>query len=219
MDPDFWHQRWNEDRIPFHEGRVNRHLEAHWPALRPQGDETVFAPLCGKAVDLVWLRERGHRVIGVELSKLACRAFFTDRGIEPAMTETGAFVHYSHDEIELLCGDFFDLTRGHLQGAGLFYDRAALIALPEAMRPRYCDHLAAILGPEARGLLITLDYPPQDFDGPPFAVKEAEVQRDLGRRFDIERLHTGPLRPGDPLLERGLEGASESVFLLQAPAP
>ncbi|QKK01237.1 MAG: thiopurine S-methyltransferase [Pseudomonadota bacterium] len=213
-DKQFWTKRWQENRIGFHEGRVNRYLREYWQRLDAPPDQSVFVPLCGKAVDLAWLHERGHRVIGVELSKVACRGFFTDRGIEPTVTETGAFVHYSSDGIELLCGDFIDLTRGHLQGASLFYDRAALIALPEHMRPRYCDHLAEIAGPDARGLLITLDYPQQAFAGPPFAVPDSEVHRHLGRHFAVEALYHAPIQPDDPLRERGLSQATESVFSL-----
>lgn len=216
MDPEFWHRRWQEDRIPFHEGRVNRHLEVFWPQVAGVSEEAVFVPLCGKAIDLAWLRDRGHRVIGVELSERACRAFFTERGMAPEVAEGRGFRRFSHGAIELLCGDFFDLEPEHVQGAGLVYDRAALIALPPDLRPRYCAHLAGLMGGGTRGLLITLDYPPQAFGGPPFAVGEDEVYRHLGSAFRVERLHAGPLRPDDPLRSRGLQDASETVFSLQA---
>ena len=214
MQSDFWQQRWKESHIGFHEGQVNRHLEAHWSRLSPLADEMVFVPLCGKAIDLAWLRKRGHRVLGVELSSIACRGFFTEREIEPAVTETGAFVHFAHDGIDLLCGDFFDLQRGHLREASLFYDRAALIALPPDARMRYGAHLGEIMGPDGRGLLIALDYPSQAFDGPPFAVSDTEIRRHLGMQFDVECLHTEPLRPNNPLVERGLQSATESVYRL-----
>jgi len=216
MEPEFWQQRWRENRIAFHEGRVNRHLETFWLRVDAREGELVLVPLCGKAFDLAWLRSRGHRVIGVELSERACRAFFAERGIEPTVTEQGPFVRFSHDYIELLCGDFFDLEPGHVHGATLIYDRAALIALPAELRPRYCEHLTRLMGAGTRGLLITLNYPPQDFHGPPFAVDDSEVRGHLSRHFDLQRLHTGPLGPDDPLLARGLVGGSESVYRLDA---
>jgi len=213
MQSDFWQQRWQSNEIGFHEGAVNRFLAEHWSALAPRGDETVFVPLCGKAVDMVWLRERGHRVLGVELSSIACRAFFTERGIEPTVTETGAFLHFSSDGFDLFCGDVFDLQRGQLLDADLFYDRAALIALPPDVRERYCAHLGEIIRPDARGLLITLDYPAQAFDGPPFPVSDEEVHRRLGIRFDIDRRYQAPLA-NERLIKRGLKSATESVFRL-----
>lgn len=217
MKKDFWQRRWQENRIGFHEGRVNRHLEIHWTALQPGEQETVFVPLCGKAIDLAWLRQRGHRVIGVELSELACKAFFAEQGIKPRLTSTNSFVRYHHDGIDILCGDFFDLTPAHLDGVSLLYDRAALIAMPPDVRPDYCSHLTNLIDSASRGLLITLDYPSQTFTGPPFAIPEAEVREHLGKRFKIDRLHDTTLGLDDPLTTRGLQGGSESVFAMSPP--
>jgi thiopurine S-methyltransferase len=97
----------------------------------------------------------------------------------------------------------------------LVYDRAALIALPPGLRARYGRHLTDLLPAGARGLLITLDYPDQAFSGPPFAVPDTEVNARLGPGFEIDRCHHAPLEPENPLLARGLEDASESVFVLQ----
>jgi thiopurine S-methyltransferase len=215
MEHEFWKERWQEDQIGFHEGRVNRYLQQYWSQLDPGADETVFVPLCGKAADLAWLNERGHRVVGVELSEMACSHFFAERGIEPEVTREDPFTCYHHDGITILCGDFFALTRNRLDGARLFYDRAALIALPPDMRKRYTRHLVELMGPDARGLLITLDYPEQAFGGPPFAVSDTEVRQHLADHFTIDRLHHASLGPDDALVQRGLEAGSESVFLLR----
>lgn len=222
MQKHFWQQRWQENQIGFHEGRVNRHLENFWPRLDFNSQETVFVPLCGKAVDLVWLRQRGHHVIGVELSERACQDFFAEQGLAPEINQVGAFTRYAHEGLEILCGDFFDLKREHLHGATLFYDRAALIALPADMRPRYCEHLSGLMGDQSQGLLVTLDYPPGDFSGPPFAVAESELRTLQEQNYAIDRLHHAPIPPNDPLRKRGLTEATESVFKLTGtalPAP
>lgn len=218
MKKDFWQKRWQENRIGFHEGRINRHLASYWQQINPGSDhtarDTVFVPLCGKAVDMVWLRERGHQIIGVELSAMACRDFFTEQRLEPEIHQAGPFTRYTLDGLTILCGDFFDLEREHLQGASLFYDRGALIALPPDMRAAYCTHLCRLLDTNARGLLITLNYPAQAFSGPPFAVPDTEVHQHLDSHFSIHRLHQPPLRPNDPLTTGGLTNATESVFKL-----
>ena len=215
MKHEFWKERWQEDQIGFHEGRVNHHLQQYWSQLGAAAEETVFVPLCGKAADLAWLGERGHRVIGVELSDLACRSFFAERGIEPEVTREAPYTCYRHGTITILCGDFFELTRDRLDGARLFYDRAALIALPPEMRERYTRHLVELMGSNAHGLLITLDYPEQAFSGPPFAVPDMEVRRHLEAHYTIDRLHHNTLGPDDSLVKRGLESGTESVFLLR----
>jgi len=78
MDPDFWHQRWREGRIGFHQDRPTPLLLEHWPALELTVGSQVFVPLAGKSLDLVWLAAQGYRVLGVELSPLAVAQFFDD---------------------------------------------------------------------------------------------------------------------------------------------
>ncbi len=215
MEQDFWLQRWQDNEIGFHEGSVNVHLQTHWQTVAGDSNATVLVPLCGKAVDLVWLRQRGHRVIGVELSEIACRSFFQEQGLTPEIEQLDAFQHFSVEGLTLLCGDFFQLRPDHVADAALLYDRAAMIALPPDLRPRYCSHLASLLPGGSRGLLITLDYPEQDFSGPPFAVSDAEVERNHGDRFRLQRLAHGALPAEGRLHDRGLRHGTESVFSLE----
>lgn len=215
MDPEFWHERWKSQQIGFHEGQVNAHLQMYWHHLEPLQGEKVLVPLCGKAHDLAWLRDQGQQVVGVELSELACADFFAERGIEPEQSGGQRFTCYRHRDIELWCGDFFQLTVDDIGSVGLVYDRAALIALPPDMRQHYADHLLQITEPDTRTLLVTLDYPPQPgFEGPPFSVSSAEVERLFGKSHRIERLHHTRLPKDDGLRKRGLMGGSESVFAL-----
>jgi len=215
MQSEFWHERWQRNEIGFHEGRVNAHLKTFWAEVLSAFDQRVLVPLCGKSVDLVWLAERGHSVVGVELSELACRAFFAEHELEPEISSRGPFQVFHAGSIELLCGDFLALTPALMGPVSAFYDRASLIALPAELRARYSRHLIDLLPAGARGLLITLDYPDQDFSGPPFAVPDSEVNANLGPGFSLERCHHAPLTPDNPLLARGLRGASERVFFLQ----
>ncbi len=62
-----WHDRWNEGRTGFHMGTPHTlmaDLEERWLA---GGPHTVLVPLAGKTVDIIWLLERGHQVVAVEL--------------------------------------------------------------------------------------------------------------------------------------------------------
>ena len=213
MDAQFWHDRWQEGRLGFHEGRVNRMLEAHVGALGLLPGQRVFLPLCGKTVDIPWLLAQGYRVAGAELSEIALRDLFAEMGVVPEVTETGAHRRYSASGVEIFAGDIFELTAETLGQVDAVYDRAALVALPEGMRERYAAHLAAITG-RAPQLLVTFDYDQSVMDGPPFAVDEAGLRRCHGARFEIERLAEAEV-PG------GLKGvcpAIESAFLLRPSA-
>ena len=138
----------------------------------------VLVPLCGKTLDLAWLVAQGQPVLGVELSPIAVEALFCEQGLVPEVTDESPFRRYRSGALEVLCGDFFDLTQAHLGAVDAVYDRASLIALPPETRRGYAAHLMGLLSPETRILLITLDYDQAQMAGPPFAVAAGEV-RDL----------------------------------------
>ncbi|MEI8259088.1 MAG: thiopurine S-methyltransferase [Deltaproteobacteria bacterium] len=175
MNHDFWESRWREGRIGFHEGAPNAFLNERVALLGAA--RRVLVPLCGKSEDLAFLAAHGHAVVGVELVEDAVRAFFAERGLTPTVTTRGALTEYAHGPITLLAGDFFATTRELLGPVDALYDRAALIALPEAMRVRYVAHLRALLPSGADGLVVTIEYPQEAMAGPPFSVPEAEVRR------------------------------------------
>ncbi len=78
MDAKFWHNRWQDNLIPFHKQRTNHFLEKYFDTLELGDGADVLVPLCGKSVDMRWLRERGCTVTGVELSDIAVRDFFNE---------------------------------------------------------------------------------------------------------------------------------------------
>lgn len=175
MDKDFWHGRWREGRIGFHEGAPNTLLSAHASEL---GEGTrVFAPLCGKTEDMAFLAARGHAIVGVELAEQAVRAFFAEHGLEPTIESSDRFSTYRAGAFELRAGDFFALEAGDLGGASAVYDRAALVALPDVLRTRYAAHLRALLPAGSRMLVVTFVYPQELREGPPFSVDEPELAR------------------------------------------
>ncbi len=152
----------------------------------------MFVPLCGKSLDLLWLAGQGHPVLGVEISPVGVESFFQENGLKPQVTDAPPFRRYQVDELTVLCGDFFALTPGHLQGVTAVFDRASLIALPPELRPRYAEHLQGLLRPETRILLVTLDYDQAEMAGPPFSVGEDEVRKTPGRTLR----HSPPRRAG-----------------------
>jgi thiopurine S-methyltransferase len=215
MQPEFWHQRWQSGETAWHLTEINLHLREHWPRLGLGSGERVLVPLCGKTLDLLWLAGEGHRVLGVELSPIAVEALFRDSGLTPKVVDEPPFRRYRLDEIEVLCGDFFDLDASHLGGVGAVYDRASLIALPPDLRPAYVEHLERLIRPETRGLLITLAYDQAQMAGPPFAVREPEVQALFGLRFDIRRLaNVDILAESANFRSRGLTSLREQVYAL-----
>lgn len=215
MEHDFWLERWERAEIGFHQGETTPYLLQYWPTLQlPQGSE-VFVPLCGKSLDMVWLRQQQHAVLGVELSPLAVQAFFTENGYATQATRHDAFDLCAADEIRILCGDFFALRSEDVAHVKAVFDRAALVALPAEMRARYVAHLLEILPPATQILLVTFDYPQHQMSGPPFAVSAAEVESLYGQHATIKKLSEVDIFTQNPRFrERGLSQIHEQVFLL-----
>ena len=173
----------------------------------------VLVPLCGKSVDLEWLVARGHEVVGIELSELAAQAFFAERGFSPQRRECGGFIEYRHASLSILVGDFFAATAaltGYCDGA---YDRAAMIALPDDLRPAYARHLQTLLAPKAKLLLVTLFF--DAAGGPPFSVSPAEVNSAYASAR-VSALSSDDARDDAPgPLERGASFVHENAYLLE----
>lgn len=164
-----WLERWQEGRIGWHEDEGNAGLKKHW---RGQG-QTVLVPLCGKSADLRWIAEQGNRVIGVELSPVAVDAFFAEQGLDYSKSEDQLSRYDAKGmDITVYCGDFFALSS--LQ-CDAHYDRGALIALPDTMRPAYAAHVSSLLSDNAEQLVITLNYDEDVAVGPPYNVADSEL--------------------------------------------
>ena len=217
MQPEFWQKRWADNQIGFHQAQINPYLQRHWSQLNLADDAQVLVPLCGKSLDMLWLAGQGHRVLGVELSRKAAEDFFAGHELTPNVTQRGAFTVFEAGNISLWCGDFFALGATDMVECAGLYDRAALIALPPAMRERYAAHLLKILPSGTRGLLITLEYPQVQIEGPPFAVLEGEAEALLGGRWRLQTLEVADILGESPkFLKAGVAGLQERVYLLDS---
>ena len=207
MEPSYWEQRWSEGRIGFHEGTVNQYLERYWGSVVGEPGARVLVPLCGKAVDLDWLRARGHGVLGVELSQQAIDAFHEAHGRRAGLT--------------LLRSDFLALpleeVKAALGGAPqAWYDRAALVALPPEMRRQYVARLRVLLPAGACGLLVSFAYPQEQKQGPPFSVEADEVAALYAEGFEVELLEDADRLAAEPVhREQGLTRLREQVWRLR----
>jgi thiopurine S-methyltransferase len=220
VEANFWQQRWRDGQIGFHQDRVTPLLEQYWDALGLPAGSRVFVPLAGKSLDMLWLAGRGHRVLGVELSPIAVRQFFDENGLRPDVTESPHGRHYVAGEIELVLGDAFALDAGALADCAAVYDRAALIALPAEMRKRYADELYSKLPAGCRSLLITLEYPQQEKEGPPFSVEENEVRALFGRDWGIDTLERRDILATQPsFIAQGVSALHTAAYRLDRRDP
>ncbi len=215
MKQEFWQERWQRGEIGFHQPQINRYLTQYWPQLSLTGVERVFVPLCGKSLDMLWLRQQGHEVVGIELSEQAVEAFWQENALECCRQPSGSFIDFQGDGIQLLVGDYFHLTPEALTGVAVVFDRAALIALPEEMRPDYVEQMARLLPSGTQMLLVTMEYPQQEMNGPPFSVSATEVHQLYTPYFEVQALASfATLDDNARFRQRGLTRLDERVWKL-----
>lgn len=195
MQADFWHQRWSKGEIGFHENDINPLLIRHFKLLKVTPSQRVFVPLCGKTLDIAWLLQQGCKVVGAELSELAVEALFSHLNIRPEVSKLAGFLLYQGPDIDIFVGDIFDLDRALMGHIDAIYDRAALVALPTAMRAQYSQQLLRISA-TAPQLLICFDYAQEAMPGPPFAVTADEVKQLYAQDYALELLSSEPLQGG-----------------------
>lgn len=211
IDAKFWHDRWEKNEIPFHERKPNPILVDYFGQLKLKKRARVFVPLCGKTLDIHWLLSKGYRVAGAELSQIAIGQLFKELRLEPTISKLkSAGLKYSAKNIDIFVGDIFKVTRARLGSIDAIYDRAALVALPEAVRKRYTAHLKK-LSNTAPQLVVTYNYDQSVMPGPPFSITNAELVKHYGKTYKLVLLNSQSV-PG------GLKGkcpAIENVWLLK----
>lgn len=215
MENSFWIDRWNNQEIGFHQADFDPALIKYWPQLGVQPGKRVLVPLSGKSLDMVWLADNGHSVVGAELSERAIDDFFAERGLTPQVHRQGDFTVKSSGPYEIWCGDFFALPQAAVENVAGIYDRAALVALPADLQKRYAAKLTSLL-PTAPILLVTVDYDQREMSGPPFATSRQTVEELYSKNYDCIELVSKDVLEGNPRFkQRGLTALTGAAFLLR----
>ena len=206
----FWLNRWQENKIGFHLNTYNRHLTDYIENNPLPAGSTIFVPLCGKSIDMIYLLDKDYKVIGVEISSIAVKSFFAENNIKYTIIRKNNFDIYSSlDGIEIYCGDFLYLNYIKFN-IDLVYDRASLVALPKEMRIKYVYILTKILKC-SKMLVVSVFYPKNDMAGPPFSVNNKEFTL-LFKDFEIKLLKSFLLEEDSKRLNISL--FAENVYYL-----
>ena len=216
MESDFWNKKWQANEIGFHLPEVHPLLDKYAKQVFEEST-TVFVPLCGKSKDVSYLHSKNYSVIANELSELAIRSFFLENfslsDIQLKTINQKPLKIFEHSSIQVFVGDFFSLEPDCFSDVGNVYDRAALVALPEAMRDAYVQKLKQLF-PSAKLFLITLDYDQKITSGPPFSVTHEEVS-ELFSFAKVKQVSRRNIIDKEPRFKsRGLLEFFESAYLV-----
>ena len=221
-----WSKRWQNNTTGWHLQRVNPILAQHYESYLKKdqdGKSTVFVPLCGKSIDMMWLAQQGNRVVGVEVVEQPCHDFFKEHNIQYDVkslpNNVGQVMSSQVSELDILiynC-DYFALTQQVLGFAlDSVWDRAAFVAINPSQRCQYAKHLHSLMASNARGLVVTLEY---DINqrlrpGPPFCVPDDIFQTAFSPYADIIKVSSMVYADERASRFQNLTWLSESTFFL-----
>ncbi|XP_056335454.1 probable thiopurine S-methyltransferase [Danio aesculapii] len=219
MDLSEWENRWQEGRTGFHRSDVHNLLKDNVDKLIcGRKDVRLFFPLCGKAVDMKWLADMGHTVVGVEISEKGIKEFFQEQNLaynEEAVADIpGAKLFKSTDgKISIYQCDLYKFSSAVAGHFGGIWDRGALVAINPRDRQKYASLLVSLMSSDCRYLLDTLEYNPELYEGPPFFVSEVDIKTVFGGSCNIDLLQSvGGLE--EKHRSWGLDSLTEKLYLL-----
>ena len=194
---DDWNERWKNDDTTWHRDEVNPLLIKHQENLLIKPNCKVLFPLCGKTVDMKYLADLKHKIVGVEYSEKAVLDYFTENKLQYKMSTCELNKSYKVYEavdtnITIFQGDFFSVTKDLIGEVDAIFDRGSLVALNPSDREKYAKIITQLMSPNTRYMIHAFTYDQTKYGGPPFSVSEETMKKLFGDKLDIEVLFTGP---------------------------
>ena len=216
MKKEFWLEKWQNKKIGFHKDTTHPLLVKYIDELKIKTGEAVFVPLCGKSIDMLWLNSQGYKVVGIELSELAIKQFFTENNLSYKKVNKGSFSLYTYENITIYQGDFFEMRKDYCTHIRAVYDRAALIALPDELVEKYVEKMREIIPENSSELLITLEFIRTTGSlGPPFTTPNDKVNHLFAKFASIRLLQELDIvEREDGFKAQGCDYVYERVYLI-----
>ena len=176
----------------------------------------IFVPMCGKSKVMLLLAEEGHRVVGIEWSKVAVEKFFEENNLEYttqlcSIGGTDVTKYKAKEkEVTMYCGDFFAFKQHKLGPFDCVLDHGSLGSFDVQVEPRttYAEIINSFIKPGGRMLLSVFDYEQAEHPTMPFAVTEAEVGVLYKNSFELQLL-----QEFDRKKTKDLFKSSENTFI------
>ena len=211
-----WLHFWENNETNWHSDTITQELVEYFELFELEPEDKVFVTLCGKSLDMIYIMNQGFSVVGVEISEIGVRQFFSENNLTYKITKVDDFDLYSSENLEIYCGDFFSLTSKHLNNVKAVLDSKSLIALEPDLRQKYAKHLNDIISLGVRILLVTLNYPQHQMSGPPFSVDESEVESLFSMAFESRKLKSfNDIENGSKLVRAGVDFINNAAYCLR----
>ncbi|XP_046365516.2 thiopurine S-methyltransferase-like [Haliotis rufescens] len=152
----------------------------------------ILVPLCGTCLDMKWFADRGHSVVGVDISEVAARLFFDRNQIPHTVQDLphtqGKLYQSTDDAIKFYVVNFFDFNET-LEGLfDVVWDTGSLGSIDVRDRDRYMTAMSCVLKPNCVFFLETLVFDKTKFEGPPYSFPIEDVEEVFGNMFTVVKV-------------------------------
>ena len=186
-----WLQRWDEGKLGWHREQVDAILQKYLKQLTGDKESiSILVTLCGKSLDLPWLCEQGHNIVGCELSEIAGKQLFEENGIPYTVTTVDDFKLFSATEkkLKFYAGDFFKVKASLVGTFDVIWDHNAFGAINPNDRSHYIEILTSLLVPHGRILLSNWEYDQSKRNIAPYSLNSSQIKEYFEGSYEVKLL-------------------------------
>ncbi|XP_065891481.1 probable thiopurine S-methyltransferase [Dysidea avara] len=189
-----WQDKWTAGEPRWHINHVDTHLQKYIDQLTGgNSGQHILVPLCGRSLDLKWLVDQGHSVVGVEISTGAASGIFSDAGLSPKVTLVNSnltLYEACEGRLKVFAGDMLCVSSDICGPFDCIWDKNSFGAISPADRERYVDICHSLLKPQGRILMFAYVYNQSERNGPPFSISTDLLKSTNGERYNIDCLES-----------------------------
>nr|XP_037275414.1 probable thiopurine S-methyltransferase [Rhipicephalus microplus] len=179
---DFWTAWWKEGSPTWQRPGVCRRLAANKDViLAGKTNAQVFIPLCGKAHELKWFRDMGHRVVGVEFVEECVHEYFHENDlqvVESVCPVIKCKILQTPDKtIRIFICNIFDFKSECAGPMEIIWDRSGFTCVLQEDRPRYVTLMKSLLAKDFSYGLWGVHYNAPWYTRSPRSVDAATIKK------------------------------------------
>jgi len=224
---EYWDTKWKNNQSWWHLNGPNASLVNHFSHItKCKNPARILVPLCGKAVDMKWMYDLGHSVVGIEGIAEPIIQFFTEQKLEYHKEVIGTSPCYSTEDgrLKIIHSDLFSIDPELCGKFDAVWDRGSLVAIYQEDREKYAELIKKILAEDFSYLVATMVYDQSQFPGPPRSVPVEEIKTLFGDKCDIQVLeevnrNADPTSSYSPKVRWNIDECYETIVLLSRKNP